>query len=384
MADCRHLLSVCTEANEGGIEYRFPYMMSNGTIHALLVEDNPQDAHLIRDLVTGIPSVNFIWENTARLEDAKQLLREEPFDLVLLDLFLSDSQGLETYLHLHPHAICLPVVILAHLDHEMLAFEAVRAGAQDYLIKGQVDGQLVVRALRSAIERKRTETALRARNQQLAVIVEQLKQKASTRISVEELISRLVQELNNPLAIVTAQLEELLPGFAESDPNRIALQSIHAEIERMGKLVASLLQTPIEYGRQGKAEALSLPPSPGGKASRLEDEETSFFEALGAWVADYMLRDVPVMSRRLSNYLKRIKESGTPVHHPLSPREREVVYLIASGYTNKEIARRLSLSVRTVERHCTSIMNKLGMQKRAELIAYAVRIGIVSGEDSGD
>lgn len=360
-------------------------MTPNGIIHTLLVEDNPQDAHEIRELVTEMPSVHFVWENAARLEDAKHLLREEPFDLVLLDLFLSDSEGLDTYIHLHPHALCLPVVVLTDLNDETLALEAVKAGAQDYLIKGQVDGPLVVRAFRSAIERKRTETALRAKNQQLAVITEQLRLKASSLASKDEFTSQLIKELNNPLAGLSIQLEELLAKFEERDPHRAALDKIHAEVERMGQLVASLLQTSIEHTRQEEERGSDLSGSlHGEKVSRREREEASFFEALGAWVANYMLRDPAVLPRRLSNYLKRIKESEPASHTLLSPRERQVIYLVASGYTNKEIARRLSLSIRTVERHSTSIMNKLGLQKRAELIAYAVRTGIINGEDIGD
>lgn len=355
--------------------------MSIQAVHTLLVEDNPGDTRLIRELVTGVPSARFTWENVVTLNHAKEILRAEAFDLVLLDLSLPDSQGLDTFVHLHPHAVCLPVVVLTNLEDEWLAFEAVRAGAQDYLVKGQVDGPLFVRALRSAIERKRTETALRARNQQLAVIVEQLRQKASNLVSMDEMVSRLLNELNNPLAAVSVQLEELLPQFPASDARRARLQTIHAEVERMGQLVASLLQAALESGEQEPESVLeTLSYFQEHKTGSPEQDETNFFEALGVWVADYMLRGSPMLPRRLSNYLKRIKESSTPIPDVLSPREYEVVRLIALGYTNKEIAKRLSLSVRTVERHRTSIMNKLGMQNRAELIAYAVRHGIVSGK----
>ena len=86
--------------------------------------------------------------------------------------------------------------------------------------------------------------------------------------------------------------------------------------------------------------------------------------------------------RLLYQFSEEIKTIGTPHYGQLSPREREVVRLIAKGRTNKEIAKRLSISVRTVERHRSSIMNKLGLQNRAELIAYAVQQGLMSGEDA--
>jgi len=76
-----------------------------------------------------------------------------------------------------------------------------------------------------------------------------------------------------------------------------------------------------------------------------------------------------------------MKEGHATGHEPLSQREHQVIYLVAKGYTNKEIAKQLSLSVRTVERYSASVMNKLGLHNRAELITYAVREGIVNGND---
>jgi DNA-binding CsgD family transcriptional regulator len=78
-----------------------------------------------------------------------------------------------------------------------------------------------------------------------------------------------------------------------------------------------------------------------------------------------------------NGYPQQIKEGRIPSYEQLSPREREVIRLIARGRTNKEIAKRLSISVRTVERHRSSIMDKLGLQNRAELIAYAVQQGLL-------
>jgi DNA-binding NarL/FixJ family response regulator len=86
--------------------------------------------------------------------------------------------------------------------------------------------------------------------------------------------------------------------------------------------------------------------------------------------------------RVLNQFSEEIKTIGTLHYGLLSPREREIVRLIARGRTNKEIAKRLSISVRTVERHRSSIMNKLGLQNRAELIVYAVQQGLMSGEDA--
>ena len=105
------------------------------TIRVLQIEDNPADTRLIRELVTEASSIDFTWENVERLNTATDLLRVQPFDLVLLDLSLPDSDGLETFNRLQPHALCLPIVVLTGLDNESLGIQAVRAGAQDYLVK---------------------------------------------------------------------------------------------------------------------------------------------------------------------------------------------------------------------------------------------------------
>jgi len=356
-------------------------MLTNETIHTLLVEAEPQDAHWIDELVAEVSSVQFIWERAARLEEAKHLLRLEPFDLVLLDLFLPDSQGLETFIQIYPHALCLPVVLLTHSGDEMLALEAVRSGAQDILVKEELQGQAVVRALRQAIERKQMETALRIRNQQLMMLAERLKPKTEFSASLDSLAEVFIYELNNPLARISGQLEELFGQFPADDPRRAALLSIHVQVEQMERLLGNLLHGSMQKaGQESVAITERLQEILAMRAASASNEETNFFEALGAWVLDYVSSHATPASRSLNKYLREIRESE--YREPLSQRERQVVYLVAKGFTNKEIASQLSLSVRTVERYSSSVMNKLGMHNRAELIAYAVRQGIVNDDDA--
>jgi len=104
-----------------------------------------------------------------RLMEALHQLATERFDAVLLDLSLPDSQGLDTFTTLHAQTLAMPVVILTGLDDKVLAVEAVKEGAQDYLVKDQVDGHLLVRAIHYAIERKRAEEALRHQRDWLRV-----------------------------------------------------------------------------------------------------------------------------------------------------------------------------------------------------------------------
>ena len=85
----------------------------------------------------------------------------EPFDVILIDLSLPDSQGIDTFLTLQRQVLNVPIVVLTGLDDENLALSAMQQGAQDYLIKGRVDSSLLLRSIRYAIERERTETQLR-------------------------------------------------------------------------------------------------------------------------------------------------------------------------------------------------------------------------------
>lgn len=127
----------------------------------LLIEDNPGDVRLIRHMLQSAPALAIDLTSRERLDGALQLLQEQPFDLVLLDLSLPDSQGLATFDTLYYHQPELPIIVLTGLDNEELAVKAVRSGAQDYLVKGEINPQLLVRAIRYAIERKRSAEALR-------------------------------------------------------------------------------------------------------------------------------------------------------------------------------------------------------------------------------
>jgi len=147
-----------------------------GLSRVLLVEDNSGDARLIREYIREAETdpASFTVECSGRLAAAISRLAEGGIDLVLLDLTLPDSQGLGTFQMLHAAAPGVPVIVLTGLNDESLALQAVHEGAQDYLMKGQGDGRLLVRAMRYALERARTGAQLaayaeelRARNAQL-------------------------------------------------------------------------------------------------------------------------------------------------------------------------------------------------------------------------
>jgi diguanylate cyclase (GGDEF)-like protein len=130
------------------------------TIKVLLVEDNPADARLVREQFLDIEANDFELCHVDSLGEAYAALQLQEFDVMLLDLSLPDSQGINAVNHILNLAPQLPIVVLSGIDDAELSLQAVQAGAQDYLVKGQGDGNLLNRALRYAIERKRTQERL--------------------------------------------------------------------------------------------------------------------------------------------------------------------------------------------------------------------------------
>jgi len=135
--------------------------MSELPVRILLVEDNPGDAFLLRKTLREAGSLAFELEHAEDLESATELLQGDAFDVVLLDLSLPDSEGLDTFERVYEQAPGVPVLVLTGMADEALAIRTVHAGAQDYLMKGDLSGRSLVRDISYAIERKRSEEQLR-------------------------------------------------------------------------------------------------------------------------------------------------------------------------------------------------------------------------------
>jgi len=135
-------------------------------LHALLVEDNPADAYLVRTMLAEPSTTRFTVTHVTRLRAALDLLRQGGVDVILLDLSLPDGHGIDTVGRVHTVAPHVPIVVMTGNDDDLLAIEGVRHGAQDYLVKGCVESDLLVRSLRYAIERKRIEDRLNAKTRE--------------------------------------------------------------------------------------------------------------------------------------------------------------------------------------------------------------------------
>lgn len=133
--------------------------MSTKAYNILLVEDNAVDARVITEALTKSGQGDFAVQRAECLRDAMEKLRTQAIDLVLLDFMLPDSEGMATFTAVRKGAPGVPVVALTGVSDEAIAIEAVRQGAQDFLVKGQVQPKAVARALHYAIERHKVQAA---------------------------------------------------------------------------------------------------------------------------------------------------------------------------------------------------------------------------------
>ena len=146
-------------------------MLNKEALHVLMIEDNPADVDLLAEIIElegKARDFNLVWEN--RLAGGLARLEREAFDAVLLDINLPDSQDLESIKRIRAVAADVPVLMMTGVNDEALALQAVQAGAQDYLIKGQVNPTVLERTIRYSIERKRIEGALQRRASELEAL----------------------------------------------------------------------------------------------------------------------------------------------------------------------------------------------------------------------
>src|SRR6266849_5539991 len=126
----------------------------------LLIEDNPGDARLIREMLDEGEEPLFRLDCVGRLAQGLEYLSTRSAGLVLLDLSLPDSFGLDTFLKVYAHSPKVPIIVLTGNDDQTIALSAVKTGAQDYLIKGRLDRELLLRSMQYSIERKRYQEQL--------------------------------------------------------------------------------------------------------------------------------------------------------------------------------------------------------------------------------
>ncbi len=139
-------------------------------LRVLLIEDDPTYVRYIWEMLSEVPGAPFLLQHADRLSQGIAILKEGGVDVVLLDLMLPDSMRLDTVRTVVEQFPQVPIVVLTTLHDEQTGLEAVQAGAQDYLFKGEAESPLLSRAMRYAVERKQVEQALKQVNRNLSLM----------------------------------------------------------------------------------------------------------------------------------------------------------------------------------------------------------------------
>ncbi|MCZ7646977.1 MAG: ATP-binding protein [Planctomycetota bacterium] len=202
-------------------------------LRVLLIEDDPGDAFLVERMLTRGADGAFEVTHVAWLEEAIRRLRQDPFDAALLDLALPDTNGLETVSNLHKAMPGLPIVVLTGSEQEDLAVQVVKRGAQDCLLKGQVEGSVLRRALRYAMERKELTEQLVRQNEKLREL-DRLK---------SEFISVVSHEMRTPITAMQVALTMLEEGPRDvQDPeNKESMAMLRRNTDRLMKMTTDVL-----------------------------------------------------------------------------------------------------------------------------------------------
>jgi signal transduction histidine kinase len=228
--------------------------MRLGVVRVLLVEDNPADVDLIQEALEDAaldpalegPALHL--EQVDRLAAALDRLRQDVVDVVLLDLSLPDSHGFDTFVRLERAAPGIPIVVLSGLDDEAMAVRAVREGAQDYLVKGQVEGKSLTRSIRYAVERKHAE------DERAQLVRARAEAEASLRVR-DETLATISHDLRTPLTSIRALaqlLQRRLNRGTEVSPDELVerLGRIEDQTILMARMIDDLLDVArLEAGR---------------------------------------------------------------------------------------------------------------------------------------
>ena len=225
--------------------------MFESSVKILLIEDDLAEARLLQEVLKSFQLMQCSLIHVKRLQEGVNKLQQNHFDVILLDLTLPDSQGLESVKLLVDRAPKVPIVVLTNHNDDQLALQAVREGAQDYLVKRKVNVDVLVRSVQYAIERQRASDLLREAKQNLENQVQKRNDELIKAKEVNQLQSTLVSmfshDFRNPLTTVLS-CAELLQNKSEllTEEKKTALFKM---IRLASKNMAQLLDEVLLVGR---------------------------------------------------------------------------------------------------------------------------------------
>jgi two-component system sensor histidine kinase UhpB len=203
--------------------------MTPAKIHILLIEDNETDAILVQSDLQHAMGDQISVVHTERLDFALQLIQQQSFDLILSDLTLPDSDGVATINRLRESAASIPIAVLSFRDDEKLAIKVIKAGAQDYLVKGSLTEGVLARVIRYSIERKRIEESNRKAQKRFQTIFE----KAPLGIALINLSTGKYYDVNPKYASIVGRcVDELLCANQSDILHPDDVSSYRNDIER--------------------------------------------------------------------------------------------------------------------------------------------------------
>lgn len=214
--------------------------MNQEPINVLLIEDNPGDARLMRELLAEANDNVFNLEYAEWLSAGLARVISDDIDVILLDLSLPDSQGFDTFVKMHTQAPDIPILVLTGLDDADMAVKAVHEGAQDYLVKGGVSSEILVRAIRYAIERQqmlvKLEQRVAERTRELAKANERLKELDRLK---SKFVSDVSHELRSPITNLSLYLDLLEHAGPEKQSHYLTI--LKNQTKRLMQLVEDIL-----------------------------------------------------------------------------------------------------------------------------------------------